>query len=95
MLKFACASVQAVCPSAASGLIVRPGGRVTNTALASDGDGVKPKVCGILKPRFSPDAESASSVVRLALSTGLKVSFSQPVTGGYSDSAWERLPGSR
>ena len=54
--KFACASLQAVCPSAASGLIVSPGGRVTITDFACEGDGVKPSVWGTLKLRFSPEA---------------------------------------
>ena len=70
----ACASVQELWPSAASGLIDSPGGSSTVTAFACEGDGVWPSVCGTVKPRLSPDGASVSSVVRLALSTGLKVS---------------------
>ena len=94
LLKFACGSLQAVCPSAASGLIVSPAGRLTITDFACEGDGVKPSVWGTLKLRFSPEAASVWLVVRLAPSTGLKVSCSHPVTGGYSESAWLSRSGS-
>ena len=41
-LKFACASVHALCPSAASGLTVKPGGRVTTDACKADGVAANP-----------------------------------------------------
>src|SRR5262249_4754607 len=90
-VKLACASEQEVWPSAASGLMVRSGGSWTVTLFSCDGDGVNPSVCGTLKLRSNPEAESVSWVVRFELSTGLKVSFSQPVTGGYSDAACAML----
>ena len=58
--KLAWASGQAVCPSAASGLIVNPGGRVTVADLSSEGELAKPRNCGALSSRFSPEAESVS-----------------------------------
>src|SRR3954452_18005018 len=92
--KFACASVQALWPSAASGLIVTPGGRVTVTPRSSDWEGFSPSGCGTSNLRLSPEAESASSVVRVVVSTGLKPWCSQPVTGSYSEVAVDQVPGS-
>src|SRR4249919_460646 len=71
--KWAAASLQADCPSAASGLIVSPAGSVSSTDLSEDGVGVNPSVCGTLKPTSIPDAESPAPVVRLVLRTGLNV----------------------
>ena len=59
-LKLACASVHIVCPSAASGLTVRPSGRVTTAFFISDGDAAKPKNCGALNSIFRPDGASVS-----------------------------------
>jgi hypothetical protein len=87
------ASVQALCPSAASGLMVTPGGRLTVTFLSCEGVGFLPSGCGTLKVRSSPEAESASPVVRFAERTGLKLAFSQLSTGGYSDFAVDQVPG--
>ena len=46
MPKLAWASVQAVCPSAASGLIVKPSGRVTVAALISEGEAARAEELG-------------------------------------------------
>src|SRR3954452_25013909 len=80
--KCAAASLHADWPSAASGLIVSPGGSLRATALSEDGVGVKPSVWGTLKPTSRPEAESPASVVRFVLRTGLNVNFSQPVEAG-------------
>ncbi len=58
--------MQAVCPSAASGLIVKPGANVTEADLISDGESASPRNWGALSSMFNPDAESASFVVGLA-----------------------------
>ncbi len=47
--KLACASVQAVCPSAASGLIVSPSGRVTIADLICEGETANPSNCCALQ----------------------------------------------
>ena len=44
--KLAWASVQALWPSAASGLIVRPGGKVTIADSDLRGEAAKPRNCG-------------------------------------------------
>src|SRR4051812_47215003 len=80
--KWAAASLHADWPSAASGLIVSPAGRLRATALSDEGVGVNPSVWGTLNPTSSPEAESAASVVRFVLRTGLNVNFSQPVDAG-------------
>ena len=80
--KLASSSEQAVCPSAASGLIVKPGGRVTVADLTSEGELAKPRNCGALSSRFSPEAESVAVVVGLAYRTGLNTSRSQFVVAG-------------
>src|SRR3954447_21554799 len=67
--KLAWTSEQALWPSAASGVMVRASGRVTVTDFACEGEGVPPRVWGTVKPRFRPEAESVSLVVRLALRT--------------------------
>src|ERR1700720_2762357 len=72
--KFAWASLQALWPSAASGLIVKPGGRVTIADLISEGVVAKPSNWGVLSSRFKPEGASVSRVVALASRTGLKVS---------------------
>ena len=64
--KLAWASVQAVCPSAASGLIVKPSGRVTDADLISEGEAAKPRNWGALNSTLSPEGESVSAVVGLA-----------------------------
>ena len=71
--------MQSLCPSAASGLIVKPGGRVTIDDLISEGEAAKPSNCGALSSMLRPEGESVSVVVGLAWRTGLKVSSSQPV----------------
>ena len=91
---FACASVHALCPSAASGLTVKPGGRVTTVDCSADGVAANPSGCGFCSTMSSPDGASASLVVGPAKRTGLKVSFSQPVVLGYVVSARDRWFGS-
>ena len=80
--KFASASVQARWPSAASGLIVRPSGRVTIDARSSDGVVARLSACGLARVMSRPDAESASFVVGAAKKVGWKVSVSHSVIGG-------------
>src|SRR3954470_7373865 len=80
--KSAWASLQALCPSAASGLIVNPSGSSTSTVLTCDAAGVVASVCSALNVRSSPDGASVSLVVSLLKKTGLNVSLSQPVTAG-------------
>ena len=80
--KFASSSVQARWPSAASGLIVSPSGRVTIADSHSDGVVARPSVLGIGSVMSSPEAESASVVVGAAKNVGWKVSFSHSVIGG-------------
>src|ERR1700753_2715983 len=83
--KLAWASEQAVWPSAASGLMVRPGGRVTVADFSSEGEAAKHKNAGALSLMLSPDGASVSDVVGLAYRTGLKTSRSHLVVSGYSD----------
>ena len=56
--KFAWASVHIVCPSAASGLIVNPSGRVTITALASRRRGGEPERLWHVEPQVEPGRAS-------------------------------------
>ena len=79
--KLAWASVQSLCPSAASGLIVNPAGRVTTDDFISEGEADKPSKMGDLSSRLRPDGASVSLVVALAWRTGLKVSRSHSVIG--------------
>ena len=64
--KFAWASVHVVWPSAASGLIVKPSGRVDDRCSSSEGEAAKPRNWGALSSRSRPDGESVSLVVGLA-----------------------------
>jgi hypothetical protein len=85
----ASASRQAVLPSAAFGLIVKPGGSVIVLSLISDGEGtVGLCVCGTVRSMSSPDGVSASFVVGVAASEGLNASWLHPVVAGQGASAW-------
>src|SRR5664279_1551818 len=64
--KLACASLQALWPSAASGLMVKPDGKVTIDDLISDGEAEKPSNMGVLSSMFRPEGASVSLVVALA-----------------------------
>src|SRR5690349_12088469 len=76
----ASASEHDVLPSAAFGLIEKPGGRVTVVDRISDGDGVDGSWnWGTSSFTSSPEAVSVSVVVGFALRLGLKLSRSQPV----------------
>src|SRR5829696_5400794 len=92
--QFACTSVHAVCPSAASGLIESPSGRSTSTDRIEDGVGDGPSVWAARRDMSIPEGESASLEVRPALSTGWKTCWSHPVGGGYWSSACETWVGS-
>ena len=50
-----------VCPSAASGLMVKPGGSSRSPILISEGEAAKPWNCGALISTLRPEAESVSS----------------------------------
>ena len=76
------ASVQALCPSAASGLIVRPGGQGDDHGPDLRRGGGEALELGSAQFKFKPDAESVSLVVGSPASTGLKISFSQPSIAG-------------
>ena len=80
--KPASASEQADWPSAASGLIERPAGRVRDAERSCDGRvGVAEDLFGDQR-RLRPLGESASVVVRPTLKTGRKTSVLQPVVSG-------------
>jgi hypothetical protein len=64
--KLASASRQAVWPSAASGLIVKPGGKVTLLDFSCEGELAMPRNCGASIWRSRPEGESVSLVVGLA-----------------------------
>ena len=81
--KPAWASLQAVWPSAASGLIVRPGGRVSTAERSVDGEEAVPsRNWSAFSWMSMPDGESASAGVRPRLKTGSNFWFSQPVVAG-------------
>ena len=92
--KLASLSRQALWPSAASGLIVSPGGSVTIADLICEGEAANPSNCLALRLMSSPEAESVSLVVGRPSSSGLKVSFSQPVDRRVAALGLEKLPGS-
>src|ERR1700709_838690 len=93
--KPAWASVQALCPSAASGLIVSPWGRVRTEARISDGEAAKPWVWGAPISSSRPEGESASELVRRAWTKGLKLWRMQTSIGGGEGSGGERRGGAR
>ena len=84
----ACASEQAILPSAALGLIEKPAGSSTLLALISEGEGVLGSWnCGTTRSTASPEAASVSVVVGPAARLGLKLSLSQPVVAGHGAAA--------
>src|ERR1044072_8024807 len=82
--KAASSSVQAVLPSAALGLIEKPGGKITVVALIEGGAGVLGLcVCGTLRLTSRPVAVSAWVVVGSAERLGLKVGWSPAGVDGH------------
>src|SRR4051794_39716269 len=92
MSKFASASVQAVWPSAASGLIEIPSGSDRDAERSDEGELANPRNWAALSCISRPEAESVRSLVSAALKTGSNVSAKHPVVGAYWDSAWAGLP---
>ena len=69
----ASASVQAVLPSAAPGLIEKPGGRVTVVALSSVGEGIVALTCwGTARLTSIPEGASVRRGGRLRVETGVE-----------------------
>ena len=71
--KFASASGQAVCPSAASGLIEIPSGRISEPERRDEGELARPRNWVALSCISSPEGLSVRSLVSVALKTGSKV----------------------
>src|SRR5271155_3807793 len=61
--KLASALVHSVCPSAASGLMVRPGGRVRMAVLISEGEEARLSNCWALRSTSRPEGEAGKSLL--------------------------------